>query len=128
MRARGRCKKVKTFKQLKATSSKRETSIDLAYANFNYKLYKYLKANKISIDDFVNHNKLEFSNEIIKEPHLSIFYPQLRIRFPKSKFVMIIRNPIHNIRSILDRLDIKGNKNKLDKFDKKNISIPGNYF
>lgn len=98
---------------------KRETSIDLAYANFNYKLYKYLKANKISIDDFVNHNKLEFSNEIIKEPHLSIFYPRLRIHFPKSKFVMIIRNPIHNIRSILDRLDIKGNKNKLDKVDKK---------
>ena len=41
---------------------------------------------------------------------------------------MIIRNPFDNIRSILDRLDVKGKKNLLNEKDKKNSFTLGSYY
>ncbi len=42
--------------------------------------------------------------------------------YPNSKFIWIVRNPFQNIRSILNRLKIKGNYNKikLDSFEEIN--------
>ena len=62
----------------------------------------------LSMADFVRLNKLDFSRDIIKEPSLSPFYRELADFFPRSKFVMVIRDPRDNIRSILDRLRIPG--------------------
>lgn len=52
--------------------------------------------------------ELEFSRDIVKEPHLTFFYPELVDRFPGARFVMIVRDPRDNLRSILDRLGIRG--------------------
>lgn len=52
--------------------------------------------------------KLEFSRDVVKEPHLTFFYPELVERFPNARFVMVVRDPRDNIRSILDRLGIPG--------------------
>jgi len=98
--------------------SSKKTAIDLFYSGFNYSLFQEWKDKRISTEKFIKNNKLEFSSEIIKEPHLSVFYQELKSQFPNSKFVMIVRNPFDNIRSILDRLDVNGNITELDKSDK----------
>lgn len=100
-------------------NTNKKTSIDLFYSGFYSSLFTKWKNNNISTSDFIRKNAVEFSADIIKEPHLSIFYKELKERFPESKFVMIVRNPLDNIRSILDRLNVEGNKEILSKKDKK---------
>ena len=99
--------------------SHKKTAIDLFYSGFNYSLFQKWKDKKISTETFINNNKLEFSSKIIKEPHFSVFYQELKSQFPNSKFIMIVRNPFDNIRSILDRLNVNGNITSLDKSDEK---------
>ena len=50
----------------------------------------------------------DFSRDIIKEPNLSLFYDELRARFPEARFAMIIRDARDNIRSILNRVNVPG--------------------
>tara|TARA_B100000073_G_C23722455_1_gene568103 strand:- start:418 stop:1260 length:843 start_codon:yes stop_codon:yes gene_type:complete len=101
--------------------STQKTSIDLLYCGFYFRIFKQWKQNKISTKQFIQINKLDFSNKIIKEPHLSVFYNELNKEYTQAKFVMIIRNPYDNIRSILDRLKIQGNKIDLNNNDKRKI-------
>ncbi|MAJ13313.1 MAG: hypothetical protein CMD09_04880 [Flavobacteriales bacterium] len=70
----------------------------------------------ININTFINSHKYEFSKEIIKEPSLSFYAEELINEYPNSKFIWIIRNPLQNIRSILNRLKIDGNHHKI-KFE-----------
>ena len=99
--------------------SNKRTSIDLFYSGFRYSLFLKWKNKKISTEEFINKNKLEFSSEIIKEPHFSVFYKELKEKFPESVFIMILRNPFDNIRSILDRLEVEGTKEYLNTKDQK---------
>ena len=68
-----------------------------------------VKTSDLSMEEFVQMNKLDFSKDIIKEPSLSPLYQELASYFDRSKFVMVIRDPRDNIRSILNRLRIDGN-------------------
>ena len=68
-----------------------------------------VRTSGLSMAEFVRMNKLDFSRDIIKEPSLSPFYLELQECFPLSKFVMVIRDPRDNLRSILNRLKIPGN-------------------
>jgi hypothetical protein len=63
---------------------------------------------------FIDKNRYYFSKDIIKEPVLTFEYEVLKSIFPKAKFVLIIRNPFENIRSILNRLQIPGNISGLE--------------
>ena len=74
-----------------------------------------LKSKQLSFDKFVNINILDFSKEIIKVPEFSFFYNELKGYFFQAKFVFIIRNPLDNIRSILNRFDLPGNQTGLNK-------------
>ena len=65
-------------------------------------------------DDYVYRYRYEFSKKIIKEPGLTFDYLEIRRLFPKAKFVMIFREPKDNIRSILNRLGVPGDKAVLD--------------
>jgi hypothetical protein len=67
-----------------------------------------VRSGALSMADFVRLNKLDFSRDIIKEPSLSPFFTELAQHFPSAKFVMVIRDPRDNIRSILNRLEIPG--------------------
>jgi len=62
----------------------------------------------------VAENQLEFSREVVKDPNLTFLYEPLRERFPEAKFGMVVRDPRDNIRSILDRLELAGDKTTLD--------------
>ncbi|MEE9268781.1 MAG: sulfotransferase [Candidatus Krumholzibacteria bacterium] len=73
-----------------------------------------VKSGAMSFDDFVRRNKLDFSRPIIKEPSLTLFYDELAAYFPRSRFVMVIRDPRDNIRSILNRIDMPGNLEAMD--------------
>lgn len=68
---------------------------------------------EMAVDAFVQRNRLEFSRSIIKEPHLTPFYKQLRAAFPNARFVFVVRDPRDNIRSILDRLQVSGHQEHL---------------
>lgn len=63
---------------------------------------------------FVNHYGLDFSRDLIKEPNLTTFYEELAEVFPQAQFVMIVRDPRDNIRSILDRLSLPGDLDQID--------------
>ncbi|WP_379865416.1 sulfotransferase family protein [Marinobacter sp. M5B] len=65
-------------------------------------------------DDFVYRYRKEFKRKIVKEPGLTFDYESLKEIFPKARFLMIMREPKDNIRSILDRLKIPGNRKWLD--------------
>jgi hypothetical protein len=72
-----------------------------------------IKSGSLTMAEFVELNKLDFSRSIIKEPSLSAFYEELAGYFPRATFVMVIRDPRDNIRSILNRLRIPGNLERL---------------
>ena len=99
----------------------KKASIDLFYSGFYYNFFLKWKQKQITTSKFIKINRLEFSADIIKEPHLSVFYEELMKEFPQSKFIMIVRNPLDIFRSILDRLDIDGNKNYLEENDRRKI-------
>ncbi len=64
---------------------------------------------EVDLKTFINQNsKIEFSKQIIKEPSFIWFYPQLKSLYPKAKFVFIVRYPHANIRSMLNRMNLKG--------------------
>ncbi|HEY7978669.1 MAG TPA: hypothetical protein VID67_10770 [Rhizomicrobium sp.] len=67
----------------------------------------------ISIADYVARNAWAFSAPIVKEPGLTFAAPALMQYFGESRAVMVLRNPWHNIRSILERVDIKGDADRL---------------
>lgn len=75
--------------------------------------YHQVKQGELSFAQFVKSHKLDFSRAIVKEPNLTLFYEELLDYFPQSQFVFVIRDPRDNIRSILNRLKIPGNLNKL---------------
>ena len=62
----------------------------------------------LALEDFIREHSLEFSHDLIKAPSLTFLLPKLRDRFPRSRWVMIVRDPRDNIRSILDRLKMPG--------------------
>lgn len=61
-----------------------------------------------SLRDFIEANRAYFSKEIIKDPDLTFIYPQLREIYPNSKTVFILRDPVSNVKSILNRLGLPG--------------------
>jgi hypothetical protein len=63
---------------------------------------------KTSLEHFVKRNAYAFSAPIVKEPGLTFLASQLIDYFPNSPCIFILRNPLQNIRSIFDRLNIPG--------------------
>lgn len=62
---------------------------------------------------FVARNAWAFSAPIVKEPGLTFAAPALMAHFAQSRAVMVLRNPWHNIRSMLERLDVRGDTDTL---------------
>lgn len=57
---------------------------------------------------FLRHHALDVSRGLVKEPNLSLLYPELARAMPQATFVMIVRDPRDNIRSVLNRLGLRG--------------------
>ena len=65
-----------------------------------------LHSGKISLNGFIKKFPWYFTNKIVKEPCLTFLYGELFNSFPNTKYVFIVRHPLDNIRSILDRVNI----------------------
>jgi hypothetical protein len=72
-----------------------------------------IRKGQLDFRDFVRRNRGSFARDIIKEPCLTFLYPQLREVFPRARFVMIVRDPRDNIRSVLNRLGLPGSLSEL---------------
>ena len=73
-------------------------------------LYPRVLTGTLSMDQFVKRRSIDFSRDLIKEPNLTLLFPQLEELWPKSRFLFIVRDPRDNIRSLLDRLALPGNQ------------------
>ena len=67
----------------------------------------------VDVRSFVGRYRLDFSRPVVKEPHLSLLHSELEAAFPGAQFVMIVRDPRDNIRSILNRLGLPGHLDRL---------------
>lgn len=76
-----------------------------------------LHTGHLLFEDFVNNHKHEFSKELIKEPALTLLYSDVARFFPNSKKVFIVRDPRDNIRSILNRVNRRGDKQAIENFE-----------
>lgn len=95
---------------LMGKATNRNVTLDLTYYNDNHNEHYFdVYARTASFRKFIEMNRLEFSNPIIKEPNLTHFYTELHKYFPLGKFMMIVRDPRDNIRSILNRFKLPGN-------------------
>ena len=81
-----------------------------------------IHSGKVKFDDFIRSNRFDFSQNIIKEPCLTFLYSELKQFFPQARFVIIVRDPRDNIRSILNRLEMRGDLENIDHLINPNIS------
>jgi hypothetical protein len=90
------------------------TTVDLR-REVGKQYYKHIVNGERSFDSLVQRNRLDFSRAIVKEPNLTLFLDELRARFPESRFLFVVREPHQNLRSILDRLAIRGDLPVLER-------------
>ena len=92
-------------------------TLDLPWRSSMVRDQDCLHSGKLSFDEFVEKYKFEFSSELIKEPALTFLYEQVAEVFTLSKAVFVVRDPRDNIRSILNRVKIPGNLERLTSMD-----------
>lgn len=83
-------------------------------------------ASQMSVEDYVRRYPLAFRRPIIKEPNLTLMGPQLAEQFPEARWVMVIRDPVQNIRSLLDRVGLAGDLERLDDSAVQKLQPPWN--
>jgi len=101
-------------------------TLDLRREN-NRPIYPFLKNGCEDWEDFLSRNRIEFSQDIIKEPNLTILYKELADSFPQARFVYVLREPRDNIRSILNRLGLPGNLPSLTNEQWKSMPLRWRY-
>ncbi len=72
--------------------------------------FDQVNSGQLPMEDFVEQNRVAFSRPIIKENQLLFLFEALHRRFPEGQFVSILRDPRDNIRSLLNRLDLPGDR------------------
>lgn len=79
-----------------------------------------------SFSDFVEKHSSFFTSDIIKEPGMTFQLKEVLKQFPKAKVVFILREPVSNVRSILNRLEIGGDTVALSIVQKQflNLKLP----
>lgn len=71
-------------------------------------LLERLHRREVPFADFVREYPWHFSRPLVKCPKLTFLEPQVRERFPDSRFVLIVRDPRDTIRSFLHRRGVPG--------------------
>lgn len=87
-------------------------SIDLPGATAPY--IAPLLQGRTPLSRFIADNAYSFSAPIIKEGNLTFIAEELMAHFHVERAIFILRNPADNIRSILDRLKLRGDLARLD--------------
>lgn len=98
---------------LLAERTKQSVTIDTHYLWEPY--LSNLNSGSLTLKEITKKYSYPFSRDIIKEPAATFFIEKVEDVFKLNKYVFIVRNPYDNIRSILNRLELPGNK--------KNVSL-----
>ncbi|MCB9297343.1 MAG: sulfotransferase domain-containing protein [Lewinellaceae bacterium] len=77
---------------------------------------------ELSLGEAIRKNKRFFSSPILKEPNFSLLFPQLEQFYDDPAFLLIVRDPRDNIRSILNRLDLPGDRVRLSSRDFRSVN------
>ena len=68
-----------------------------------------IRSGEINFHSLVINNQAQFNAPLLKEPNFTFIYDHIANYFNNCQFVFISREPKENIRSLLNRLRIKGN-------------------
>lgn len=98
---------------LLAELTARSVTLDLDWARAQAP-FQRLQRGELGFAGFLRANRLELGRCVVKEPTFTFFVPELRAAFPAARFVFVLRDPRDNIRSILDRLGLPGDRRRLD--------------
>jgi hypothetical protein len=79
-------------------------------------------AGDLSFEVVMRRARRDFSRDIIKQPSLTWMYPQLRRRLPGARYVIIVRDPRDNIRSVFNRVGLPGTLRDID--DRQYAELP----
>lgn len=96
------------------TAARSASSVTLDIRGIYEPIETMIHAGQLTIEQFVQLNRHDFSRDIIKEPSLTFLYAELKRVFPRARFMMIVRDPRDNIRSILNRLNLRGDLEDVD--------------
>lgn len=103
----------------KLTSS----SLTLQIRTLDQETTHQLRSGKLAFAYLVKANKSDFSKKLIKDNNLSFFYSKVESYFPEARFVLIVRDPRDNIRSILNRLKLPGTIKDQELFEEKKVPV-----
>ena len=91
--------------------------------------FQRIPSGELSFEGFLARNRWAFSREVVKEPNLTLFVPELLERFPDSAILHVVRDPRDNLRSLLERLQIAGDHAALPPdalaLERNPVSTPG---
>jgi hypothetical protein len=91
-----------------------------------YLLPDVLEGN-LRLDAFVRKYPAYFSAEIVKDPDFAFLFRDLQRVFPDSPQVFIVRDPRENIRSILNRLHLRGDLERLGPAENRMLAGEGGW-
>jgi hypothetical protein len=63
-----------------------------------------------TLRDVVLADPAPFAAGLVKEPNLTLLLDQVRALFPEAQLVFLVRHPVDNVRSILDRAKVPGDR------------------
>lgn len=93
---------------LLAHMADKTVTIDTKYLWAPYSIA--IKKGELELEQHVKKFSYPFSKDILKEPGATFYIDKIESFFTLKKYIFIVRNPFDNIRSILNRLDLPGNK------------------
>lgn len=77
--------------------------------------------NNLSVKEFIDCYQCYFSKDLIKEPHLTFLFDKFLPHLPNAKCIFVTRDPRDNIRSILNRVGLSGDKQEINIHKRSNI-------
>lgn len=94
-------------------------SIDFQREMYDPKFH-HVRAGKMSFQSFMRRNALDLNSGIVKEPNLAVLLPLLLREYPDEKVYVVTRHPLHNIRSICDRLGCRSDERAIEVAKRQN--------
>lgn len=80
-----------------------------------------------SLDALIRSHPESFRATVVKDNEFTFVYPSLARAFPQASFVFVVRDPRHNIRSVLNRLKLPGSLDSLpaEQYAQLRKKLPG---
>ena len=88
-------------------AANKELTLDFRVRRYIYDDFYLVLNNNIGLNEFMQMHAYEFSKDVIKEPNLSLISKSVLDEYGRDRIVIIVRDPLDNVRSIMERLNLK---------------------